>query len=115
MRSSGGGLAYRAATATISAFSTGLAPAAAACARTSASQAALARSGGSTGLLMCGPLASATPQCAIAHPGSSSAARWNERIASSWLKPNMNARPWSKYFCASGEAVVIARESDPTS
>ena len=49
-----------------------------------------------TGLLMCGPFASATPQCAIAQLGSSSAARRNERIASSWLKAYMKARPWSK-------------------
>ena len=48
------------------------------------------------GLLMCGPLAIAIPQCAIAQSGSSSAARVKERIASSWLKAYMNASPWSK-------------------
>jgi hypothetical protein len=45
---------------------------------------------------MWGPLATAMPQYAIAQPGSSSAARRNERIASSWLKPYMKTSPWSK-------------------
>jgi len=39
------------------------------------------------GLLMFGPAASAMPQYAIAHLGSSSPARRNEAMASSWLKP----------------------------
>jgi hypothetical protein len=69
----------------MSARSTGLAPAASAFAVVTASQAAFARSAGTTGLLMWGPLAIATPHGAIAHFGSSSAARRNERIASSWL------------------------------
>ena len=76
--------------------STGLAPGARALALASASHAAFARSSGTTGLLMCGPFAMATPQKAMAHFGSSSPARRNARIASSWLKAYMKARPWSK-------------------
>ena len=80
----------------MSACSTGLALVASAFAAASASHAAFARSGGTTGLLMCGPFAIAIPHCAIAHFGSSSVARRNARIASSWLNAYMNARPWSK-------------------
>jgi hypothetical protein len=80
----------------MSAFSTGLAPSSSLFAAASASQAALARSFGTTGLLMCGPYAMATPHWAIAHRGSSPAARRKERMASSWLKAYMKARPWSK-------------------
>ena len=76
--------------------STGLAPGARALAWASAFHAAFARSSGTTGLLMCGPFAMATPQKAMAHFGSSSPARRNARIASSWLKAYMKARPWSK-------------------
>ncbi len=97
----------------MSACSTGLAPAAAAWASFSASHAAFARSSGTTGLLMCGPFATATPQKAIAHFGSSSAARRNARIASSWLNAYRKARPWSKYRCASGDVVVTFRDSPP--
>ena len=41
----------------------------------------IAAGGGTIGKLMCGPLASAIPQCAIAHVGSCRAASWNDRIA----------------------------------
>ena len=52
-----------------------------------------ARSGGTIGLLMCGPLASAMPHQAMAHDGSSSVALVNDRIASSWLKANTKLNP----------------------
>jgi len=35
-------------------------------------------------------------------------------MASSWLKAYMKASPWSKYRCASGEAVVTSRARPPT-
>src|SRR5262245_31123524 len=47
------------------------------------------------------------PQWGIGDFGSSSAARENERYASSWLKPNRRTTPWSKYFCASALGVRI--------
>src|ERR1043165_9773319 len=42
------------------------------------------------------------PQCGIGDFGSRSAARWNDRTASSWLNPKTNAKPSSKARCASG-------------
>src|SRR5262245_22212439 len=53
------------------------------------------------------------PQYAIAHSGSAFAARSKQRIASSWLKPNDNARPRSNQTCASLEGVVILRWNPP--
>ena len=42
---------------------------------------------------MCGPQASATPQCAMAHAGSSRAASWNERIAIAVIEPKEKVEP----------------------
>jgi hypothetical protein len=54
-----------------------------------------------------GPSAQAIPQCGIGDCGSSSAARWNERTASSWLNANTHEKPWSKKSCASSLLVAI--------
>src|SRR5262245_33357575 len=67
----------------------------------------------SIGWLMFGPYDSAMPHQQMPQVGSSRAASLNERIASWWLKPYISVTPWSKYFCACSDVVVIGMCSGP--
>ena len=58
------------------------------------------------GVSMFGPKASAIPKAHIAQVESRRSAVRNERIASAWLNAQKKRSPWSKYCCASGEALT---------
>ena len=61
-----------------------------------------------------GPQAHASAQKHIAQFGSSRWACRKERAARSGVKAYIIWMPWLKNFCASGEAVVIARVRGPS-
>jgi hypothetical protein len=96
VRSSGSGLALRTRSASMSERSSGVVFSIRSSALCIASQATCVRCSVITGWLYWGPAAIDTPHHAMAQSASNSAARRNDRCASSWLNACIHASPWSK-------------------